>query len=119
MWNAKCHAAYFRHIHVCHSPENVHRWESVFFVIVGSCLSYPTGTAMHSRHRWNRVSRSQVTVAAILAGSGWVGSWASVSDPVLSFNMDVYRGTVSTEYHHLGRLISAKFHAVFSKKHGF
>jgi len=28
-------------------------------------------------------------------------------DTVLSFNMRVYRGVVSTEQHHLGKLISA------------
>ena len=48
--------------------------------------------------RWNRVSGSRVTGSAILAG---VGSRVSVSDPVfdpvLSFNMRVYRGVVSTE----------------------
>jgi len=42
---------------------------------------------------------------------GRVGSWVSVSDPafdsVLSFNMRVYRGVVSIEQHHLGKLISA------------
>ena len=42
---------------------------------------------------------------------GRVGSWVSVSDPVfdqiLSFNMRVYRGIVSTEQLHLGKLISA------------
>jgi len=48
-----------------------------------------------------------------LAGSGRVGSQVSVSDPVfdpvLSFNMRVYRGVVFTEQHHLGKLISAYF----------
>jgi len=42
-----------------------------------------------------------VTVSAILAGSGRVGSQAIVSDPVfdpvLSFDMRVYRGVFSTE----------------------
>ena len=42
---------------------------------------------------------------------GRIGSRVSVSDPVfdpvLSFNMRVYRGVVSTEQHHLGKLISA------------
>jgi len=53
----------------------------------------------------------RVTGSAILAGSGRVGSRINVSDPVfdpvLSFNMRVYRGVVSTELHHLGKLISA------------
>jgi len=43
----------------------------------------------------------RVTESAILAGSGRVGSRVRVSDPVfdpvLSFNMHVYRGIVSTE----------------------
>ena len=48
--------------------------------------------------KWNRVSGSRVTGSAILAGSG---SRVSVSDPVfdpvLSFNMHIYRGVVSAE----------------------
>ena len=43
---------------------------------------------------WNRASGSRVTGSAILGGS--VGSRVSVFDPVLSFNMLVYRGVVST-----------------------
>jgi len=38
-----------------------------------------------------------------------------VFDPVLSFNMRVYRGVVSAEQHHLDKPISAYFHAVYSK----
>jgi len=48
-----------------------------------------------------RVTGYRVTGSAILAGSGRVGSRVSVSDPVfdpvLSFNMRVYRGVISTE----------------------
>jgi len=53
----------------------------------------------------------RVTGSAILVGSGRVGSRVSVSDPVfdpvLSFNTRIYRGVVSTEQHHVGKLISA------------
>jgi len=58
-----------------------------------------------------RVTGHRVIRSAILAGSGRVRSLVSVSDPVfdpvLSFNMRVYHGVVSTEYHHLGKLMSA------------
>ena len=56
-----------------------------------------------------RVTDHQVTGSAILAASGrvTVSVSDSVFDPVLSFNMRIYRGVVSTEQHHLGKLISA------------
>jgi len=61
-------------------------------------LKYASYTV--TTQRWNRVSGSRVTGSAILAGSGRIGSRVSVSDPVfepvLSFNMRVYRGVVST-----------------------
>jgi len=49
--------------------------------------------------RWNRVSGSRVTGSAILAGSGRVTGQCvrPVFDPVLRFNMRVYRGVVSTQ----------------------
>ena len=63
-----------------------------------SKLLYP---AFSVQQRLNRVSGSRVTGSAILAGSGRVESRVSISDPVfdpvLSFNMRVYSGVVSTE----------------------
>ena len=44
-----------------------------------------------------RVTGHWVTGSAILAGSGRVSVSDPVFDPVLSFNMRVYRGAVSTE----------------------
>jgi len=51
----------------------------------------------------------RVTVSAILTGSGRVTGQCvrSMFDQVLSFNMRVYRGVVSTEQHNLGKLIAA------------
>jgi len=66
-------------------------------------------------HRWNQVSRTLGQQFWL----GWVGLRVSalsdlVHDPVLSFNMCIYRGVVSTGQHYLAKLISAKFHAIYS-----
>jgi len=99
MWNAKCHAAYFRHMHVRHSPVKcisgkVHFlwWLAAAYhiLLILQCIQSRDGTGS-PRHRspgqrfWPGQVGSQVTVSD------------PVFDPVLSSNMRVCCGTVSTE----------------------
>jgi len=62
-------------------------------LIQHSLQAVPMG-ARSPAQRWNRVTGS-----AILAESGWVTGQCvrPVFDPVLSFDMRIYRGVVSTE----------------------
>ena len=92
------------HVHKCRRGLSV-RYDGAVRrteALANQCAPFVQDIGLRCRtgsQRWNLVSGSRVTGSAILVGSG--RSRVSVSDPlfdpVLSFNMRVYRGVVSTE----------------------